>query len=229
VLHRVFVVPHKQALLLTKCPHSALPTRISSKPLSTQPHRQADLARVTPPANDAPPRFPRNEEITSPEIYLVLPDNALGPLRTTSSVLSTLDLKKQILTVVQPGTDISPPVCKIIDKTSVYAAERAFKKSKKGGVTIKAIVLNWGIDNNDLGHRLIKVKEFLEKGYKVEIMCTPKRRAKKTATWEEAEGLTRRIREAVGEVEGARETKRMEGKLLEKVTIFAEGKAGEKS
>ena len=134
--------------------------------------------------------------------------------------------------VVQSGEAGNPPVCKIIDKAASYAAEKALKKSKKvgkGGVTTKALELNWGIDNNDLGHRLTKVKEFLGKGYKVEILCAPKRRAKKTANMEEAEELVRRIKEAIDGVEGAKERKGMEGKLLQRVTIFAEGKAPEES
>ena len=112
-----------------------------------------------------------------------------------------------------------------MNKQAMREAEKAKGKANKNpGATIKTIELNWAIDGNDLGHRLNKVKEFLGKGFKVEVVLAEKRKGRK-ATEEEAQDLLRRIREAVKEVDGARESKPMEGKLLKPATIYAEGKA----
>jgi translation initiation factor IF-3 len=89
---------------------------------------------------------------------------------------------------------------------------------------IKTIELNWAIDANDLGHRLAKMKEFLEKGSKVEVILAPKRRGRK-ATPEESRAVVDRIMAAVGEVDGAKEAKMMAGNLGAQCTIFLEGKA----
>ena len=45
------------------------------------------------------------------------------------------------------------------------------------------------------------------------------------ATPEQAAGLVKRIKDVIGEVEGAKETRAMEGKLLGLATIYVEGKA----
>jgi len=104
-------------------------------------------------------------------------------------------------------------------------AEKARTKGTKNpGATIKTIELNWAIDGNDLGHRLNRVKEFLGRGNKVEVVLAAKRKGRK-ATLEEAQSLLQKIKEAIGEVEGARETRAMEGKILQQATIYAEGRA----
>ena len=108
-------------------------------------------------------------------------------------------------------------------------AERAkAKKERSSAVTVKTIELNWAIDGNDLRHRLERIREFLGRGWRVEVMMAPKRKGRK-ASEEEARELLDRVRGVVADVEGARESKAMEGKLLGTATIFAEGKAVQKS
>ena len=108
-------------------------------------------------------------------------------------------------------------------------AEKAKAKSaRSSAVTVKTIELNWAIDGNDLSHRLQRIRDFLRKGHRVEVLMAAKRKGRK-ATEEEARGLVDRIRAAIGECEGARESRPMEGKLLGTATIYAEGKAVAKS
>jgi translation initiation factor IF-3 len=116
-----------------------------------------------------------------------------------------------------------------MDKKAMRDAEKAkAKKERSSAVTVKTIELNWAIDGNDLRHRLDRIRDFLERGWRVEVMMAPKRKGRK-ASEEEARELVDRIRGVVGDVEGARESKAMEGKLLGTATIFAEGKAVQKS
>ena len=110
-----------------------------------------------------------------------------------------------------------------MNKKAMRDAEKAKQvAARKSMVATKTIELNWAIDGNDLEHRLHRMRDFLGKGNKVEVMMAPKRKGRK-ATEEEARVLVQRIREAI-EREGARESKTMEGKLLGTATIYAEGK-----
>jgi translation initiation factor IF-3 len=132
-------------------------------------------------------------------------------------------LKKESLVVVVPGGPGVPPICKIMNKEAMRAAEKAKAKAGRGVVTTKTIELNWAIDGNDLTHRIAKLKGFLEKGYRVEVVLAPKKKGRK-ATEEDAERVMGRIKGAVGEVRGAKEFKPMEGKLLGLTTLCFEGK-----
>jgi translation initiation factor IF-3 len=70
---------------------------------------------------------------------------------------------------------------------------------------------------------MMKMKGFLMKGNRVEIVLGAKRKGKK-ATVEEAEALIARVKAAVVEVEGTRESKPADGKLLGVYTLQFEGK-----
>jgi translation initiation factor IF-3 len=150
-------------------------------------------------------------------------DGKLQEPRSTSDILNSLDLKKESLVVVVPGEPGVPPICKIMNKEAMRQAEKAKAKSARGVVTTKTIELNWAIDGNDLSHRMMKMKQFLEKGHRVEVVLGAKKKGRK-ATEEEAKTLVKKIKSAMGEVEGAKENKPMEGKLLAATTIYFEGK-----
>jgi translation initiation factor IF-3 len=113
------------------------------------------------------------------------------------------------------------PVCKIISKRDEYenakrkkaASKEAKKQSFKGSEQgMKTLELNWAIDQNDLGHRLEKLKQFLEEGRRVEVVLAGKKKGRK-ATKEECEALLDRIETTVEETEGAKEKGPMEGKI----------------
>jgi translation initiation factor IF-3 len=118
----------------------------------------------------------------------------------------------------------SYPICKIQSKAALREAERARSKKKEiPSSIVKTIELNWAIDPHDLKHRLDRVKDFLSKGWRVDIIMAGKKKGRK-ATPEEARVLVERVKEAVTEVEGSKEWKAMDGKLGATATIFAEGK-----
>lgn len=88
---------------------------------------------------------------------------------------------------------------------------------------MKTLELNWAIDKGDLGHRLERMREFLGKGYKVEVVLVKKRGKSKPASQEQMEGLVKGVRGAIEEG-GWKEHKPMEGKIGGQVLIFAQGK-----
>jgi translation initiation factor IF-3 len=143
-------------------------------------------------------------------------------LKSVYDILRSIDRKTQSLVTVVPASDGVPPICKIMDKKFLRDQEKSQRKSKTSAPTVKTIELNWAVDKNDLAHRLKKMKEFLRKGYKVEVVLAGKKKGRK-ATEEEAKDLVKKIKEAVAEVEGARENKPVEGKMLVQATYYFEG------
>lgn len=107
------------------------------------------------------------------------------------------------------------------------------KEKEKAKVQDKRLEIGWSVSDNDLGHRMGKVKEWLGKGWRVEVVFGSRRKSgwgkKRVVSAEEAEGLVEKIRRAVGEVEGAREKKGMEGEVGGEAIFFFEGKVKAKA
>ena len=105
------------------------------------------------------------------------------------------------------------------------SAQKEAKKAAAAAASVKTLELNWAIDQNDLGHRLGKVEQFLGEGRKVEIVLAAKKAGRK-ATLGECEQVLQRIRRNVSAVEGGREVRAMEGKLGGVATLFFQGRLG---
>ena len=218
-LHRVFIAPIEQSTLLITPPPRARPS----------PAFHQTRCYAAPPFPER--RLPHDDLIKSWSIILVNDDGTLGEPRSTYDVLQTIDRSVETLVQVSPNEDATIPICKIMNRKAMREAEKAKAKaaSRGGLVGTKTLELNWAIDRGDLGHRLDKMKKFLDKGLKVEIALASKRRGKQ-ATEEEAHALLRRIREAVKEVNGAKEVKPMEGRLLRTATLYiGKAEAGKES
>ncbi|KAE9370347.1 hypothetical protein N431DRAFT_426723 [Stipitochalara longipes BDJ] len=228
-LHRVFIAPiehlpsrQPQFQFTRRTIFSTSTSTLQSRaraPRHLLPHQQKCYASSAAVKS----RLPRDDEIKAWSITVVGEDGKLQDPRPTLDVLDSIDRKKDSLVVVVPGEPGVPPICKIMNKEAMRAAEKAKLKSARGSVTEKTIELNWAIDGNDLNHRMMKMKGFLQKGYRVEVVLGAKRRGRK-ATAEEAEELIARVRAAVAEVEGTKESKPMDGKLLGVLTLQFEGK-----
>jgi translation initiation factor IF-3 len=158
------------------------------------------------------------------EVSLVGEDGKLQEPCYTVDILHSMDRKRDSLVVVVPGEPGTPPICKIMNKEAMRVAEKAKAKAPRPSVTEKTIELNWAIDGNDLSHRLVKMKSFLGKGFRVEVVMGTKRKGRK-ASEEEAEALIEKVRKAAGEVDGARESKPVDGELLGMLTLQFEGKS----
>ena len=185
-----------------------------------------------------PDRPPRDEEIKANRIYLVNPET--GKLSEPVSLLDVLDTRlkdekgrpTQFLQEVAPASpeeDRPYPICKMFDKKYVREVETAKQKAKKETKQqTKQLEISWTVSDNDLSYRLVRLKEFLEKGWKVELVFGAKRKGwmgRRKATPEDIERVLGRINSAVGEVEGAKEWKPMQGVVGEQAILSYEGKA----
>lgn len=239
-LYRVFVAPTLPAIRpIRGLPRQAQSPRAFS---TTTPLR----AKTRAPEIRA---HKWNEEIRSPQIYLVGTTTNELTLRSREEVLSTLNKDTHRLVQVdeQPAPQdpfdhaagrkeqppVKPrmyPVCKILGKKAMYQQEKsrksAQKEAKKASATassVKTLELNWAIDGNDLGHRLERMKEFLAEGRKVEVVLAAKKSGRK-ASVEECRGVLGRIRGAVDMVQGAKEAKGLEGKVGGFCTVLFQGR-----
>lgn len=239
-LRRVFIPPAERRLLSQLRPQ--LRPSTLTKPTTTTLLQHRSYASA----------LPRDEQIAKhnfPFVHLVDETGKLSPPQRVADILASLDRKTQSLHTVAlppprlrsrweqppeaaPSSEDGPgravpeiPVCKIINKVAaVKAVKAAKKKPANPSQTVKTLELNWAIDPHDLEHRLKRMREFLEKGYRVDVVLIGKRKKRKASPEEAAETL-RRIREGAEEVEGAKEWKGMEGKVGGQVTVYLEGKA----
>lgn len=183
-----------------------------------------------------PKSRPMDEEIKSFKVYIVRTGgDRLPELRLLSEVLEARERDEkgrptQFIQQVSPPSEERPyPICKLYDKKAAREAEEAKQKAAKTNKLksqSKQLELSWIVSDNDLGHRMARLKEFLEKGWRVEILFGSKRKGwknKREATLEEANKVLEKIRKAVGEVEGAQE-KQMQGEVGKEAVLSFEGK-----
>lgn len=172
-------------------------------------------------------------------VHMVRPsDGRLAEPQFLSEVLSSRarDEKGKFTQFVQevspPGPDRPYPVCRMFDKKAAREAEEARHKAakavKRANRQSKQLDLSWTMSDNDLGHRMARLKEFLQKGWKVDIVFGSQRKSgwsrKREASEEEARGVVEKIRNTVGEVEGAQE-KEMQGEVGKEAVLSFDGKA----
>jgi translation initiation factor IF-3 len=210
-LHRVFIAPIEQSNL--RFAQRISPSKITSPSLLLSQQRRSYAA-------PSERRLPHDDLIKSWSVILVKEDGTLSEPRSKADILETMGRAVNTLIQVAPGEPGMPPICKIMNKRAVRDAEKVkAKAARSGAVTTKTLELNWAIDMGDLGYRLERAKQFLGKGYKVEVVLASKRKGKQ-ATPEEAQALIDKSMTMVGEVDGAKEVKPMEGKLLGTATIY---------
>ncbi|KAL8652134.1 MAG: hypothetical protein Q9210_002863 [Variospora velana] len=245
VLRRVFFPPLK--LLATTRSQRILPRHLL-------PNSQCRNAYYLSTLNAKRPQQlqgsgpPRDEAIAEREVQIVDPNGGgpLQPLRSLRDALASID--RSLYFLVQVGEKIHPryadlpgpqdgerdsrpriPVCKIVSKASFRKAEAEKSRPRKDpAAAVKEVEINWSISQNDLNHRLKRLKEFLEQGRRVEVALGKRRRKgwmnKKDVTDEEADGMLKQIRLAVEEVDGAREWKEMEGQVRSTLVMYFEAK-----
>lgn len=172
-----------------------------------------------------PDRPPRDEEITDFKVYLVHPERkGLSEPIPTYEVLQSRqkDEKGRPTQFLQQMAPMSPqdgrpyPICRLFDKKAAREAEIAKRKSgKEKKLQNKQLEVSWTVSENDLNYRLERLKEFLGKGWRVEIIFGAKRKGwmgRREPTAEEVQKVLTTIRAAVKEIEGAREWRELQGK-----------------
>jgi len=164
---------------------------------------------------------------------IVMEGKGLTGPHETEAVLRGLNLKTHTLRVVSTAKQAGDrgggglPICKIFNRAEEAAkkaselAARAEKEKQKGKQKYKIVEINWAIAENDLLLKTKRMKEFLESGYRVEVVLLGKRHGRK-ATEEEAKEVVRRVKEALGEVVGAKEARNSEGNVGRTMRMYIE-------
>lgn len=225
-LYRVFIQPSLAAPLTRQTPVPRLQCR---KAVITHPQRRLLNYRKSPGPVQRSHLY--DEEIKASRVHIVTADGVRQPAQSLVPVLRSYNRTTHRLVQVAPANPHDPdsfPTCKIISKQQLREQERAKAKPKKNPQdTGKQLELSWAIEANDLGHRMRKMKGFLEEGRRVEIVIAKKKDGRK-ASPKECDEVIAKVRQAVTEVEGAKESKGMEGKVGGTATLFFEGRAREK-
>ncbi|KAI0852355.1 hypothetical protein F5Y00DRAFT_193746 [Daldinia vernicosa] len=198
-------------------PSPSLPPPRQTRTLSTTPilHR-IDQSEKRPTNNKIPYDYVR---VVGPP-----PDNALSPARHIDSVLATINPRTHTLVMVAPpppSADPSTPeaeaaICRIIDNEAAKAAAR------RKAANTKELEFSWGISAHDLGHKLRRLRQFLDLGLNVEVILAKKRGAKPVST-ETAQAVLEAVRGVLGLVDGAKETRKMDGRVGGVVRLYFEG------
>ncbi|CAI7570638.1 unnamed protein product [Penicillium glandicola] len=164
---------------------------------------------------------PINEAIRAPFIQVVNDEGDLDPPTRLEDVLESFDHNEFFLLQVQEGDHDNLPICKVYNKKKVREYEKAKAKSARSTkVTLKQIELNWAIDAHDLSHRLKQLSTFLEKGRRVEILLTTKKR-KRNPTVDEIKQVMQSVLDTIREA-GGTQTKAMEGEPGKQLRITAQ-------
>ncbi|KAI1776415.1 hypothetical protein F4818DRAFT_414048 [Hypoxylon cercidicola] len=172
------------------------------------------------------------------------PESTLSPPQRTDSVLASLDPKKYTLVMVAPPPSPSPSptedgsepttlaepraaICRVIDNAAAAAAEEEERRAlRRKAVESKELELSWSIAGHDLAHKLRRLRDFLGRGLRVEVVLA-KKRGGRTAGPDQAVAVLAAVRGAVAEVDGAKEPRKMDGDVGGTARLFFEG-PGEK-
>ncbi|KAI0884400.1 uncharacterized protein GGS22DRAFT_165540 [Annulohypoxylon maeteangense] len=212
------------------------PNPSQTRPLSTTPALQRILSfgqRLT--NSNIPYRWVRIAE-----------DGVLSEPKLLNRVLATLDPKTHTLVMVAPPPEREPSdsesadfeeenpitipaaVCRIVDNAAAAAAAAEIEAAaRRRALDTKELELSWSITPHDLSHKLKKMRGFLSKGLSVEVILA-KKRGGRAATKEEAMAVLDTIRENVEQVDGAKETRKMDGSLGGVAKLFFAGPSEKK-
>lgn len=194
-----------------------------------------DPTRFGPKGQDTQrPNDVRDEKIRSYKVIIAKESGGLGDevlLRDALEALKVDERGKPIQYLRQvrpPDAHIPYPVCKYYDKQLERDKESARKKAARTFKTeSKQLEINWTVGDNDLSHRMGRLKEFLEKGARVEVIIGSSRKRgwmnKRTDDTDVAGRLVEKIRAAVTGVQGAKERAEITGKLGEEIRLSFEG------
>jgi translation initiation factor IF-3 len=121
---------------------------------------------------------PRNEGIKYQHVRLVdaVTKRLTGPQRL-SEILNEINRKEKYVELVS-AEEGSTPIVKIMDQKEQYRKEKRLKlRAREVAMNNrhKEVQLTWGSTPSDMGHKLERVRQELEKGLKVDLVFAPKK------------------------------------------------------
>lgn len=114
----------------------------------------------------------KNRDIDALRVRVISEDGKQLGIFLTSEALKKSEEQGLDLVMISPKAD--PPVCKIIDYGKLcYQQTKREKDQKKGSSQgkVKEVKFKPNIDTHDLGVKLKRARDFLEKGHKVKFSC----------------------------------------------------------
>jgi translation initiation factor IF-3 len=166
-----------------------------------------------------------DEDIPHVEVNYIDEAGTFQGLRSVREILSSIDRATHRLVCINPNTTNETLIVKQISKENIILYDKKSRelakerRKKKKMQVVKTVEVSWAIDPRDLEHKVRKVKELLEKGFRVEITVgTKKGMAKQTL--ERMDELLEDIRQEC-EVVG-REWKEAEGDIGKMLTMYWE-------
>ncbi len=120
--------------------------------------------------------FRVNRQIRIPEVRLIDHEgNQVGVVRTDDARRMA---EEAGLDLVEVAPTAAPPVCRILDYGKFKYEQRKKERTghKSHASQLKELRVRPMIDKHDLEYRLLKGREFLEEGHKVQVVCVFKGR-----------------------------------------------------
>ena len=111
-----------------------------------------------------------NHQIRIPQVRVILEDGSSPGIMQTSEALKLA--REQGLDLIEINPKSVPPVCKIVDYGKYkYDEKKKISESKKNqkAQELKELTFRPNTDENDLSHKLVLAKEFLNDGHKVKF------------------------------------------------------------
>ena len=132
------------------------------------------------------------------------------------STREAIDMAEEAsLDLIEISPNAVPPVAKISDYGKYkYEAQKKAHEARKHQkvIEVKEIKMRPGIDDNDYGIKMKKVREFLDEGDKVKV--TMRFRGREMAHGELGMAVLRRVQEQTAEVAKVEAHPRMEGRQM---------------
>ncbi|KAI5790158.1 hypothetical protein EDC01DRAFT_657821 [Geopyxis carbonaria] len=157
--------------------------------------------------------------------------------QSVSDLLNQIDRRTEhIQWVNAQAKNDTTPLCKIITKEAIRNQAKAkYEKAKEERIkakeeretkplktnVLKEVELSWAISSHDLGHRMKKILEFLEKGYKVELTFGTKKGMQKQHL-ETMENLVENLRKNLARL--GKEWAEPQGSIGRRYTLYYRGR-----
>nr|WP_330216907.1 translation initiation factor IF-3 [Dictyoglomus thermophilum] len=163
-----------------------------------------------------------NEKIRAKEVRVVDEDGKQLGIMSVSEALKIA--REKNLDLVEVAPNANPPVCRIMDfgkfKYELARKEKEAKKNQKIASEVKEIKIRPNIEEHDYQVKLRKIREFLEKGYKVRLIILFKGRQLIYNEW--GDKLLERILQDISDLGTAEKKGQQVGSSL--ITMLVPGK-----
>ena len=184
-------------------------------------------------ASTKPYERPRNEQIIKANYVtgnFVDADSVFHGLVHIPQLLASIDRRKYALVLLSPGDEANPPLIKQFTLEALEAKmpqqltpaqlreQQKLERKRNPPVITKEFQVTWAIDPHDLGIKLKRMGEMLEKGYRVQVVIAGKRGMTKV-TREQAESVVMEV-ERIAEARQATEYKKRDGEIGKQLTVF---------